>query len=306
MVALKDPKFARFSKTAYPPVSVHKSVFVAIPDNINNVKGFVDSRAKDPGKERRNDWSSGSRGSGREQREGAGMWHFAISVFLIELYGHNLLLTAMFGLVVAGSVLIFGVLIGDWIDRKPRNKAAVIPLVALANLASTSLTITIQKDWIVNLTSDNRGQLVGMNAAVQWLDQIINIFVPLSVSQVMTWASHMIGCGFILGWNLVSLLVEFLFLPRVYQLVPQLAVKPQQQRGGHFQERQHEAVNIQEGGCACAARGGRRTTGAVFLAGLGLAFLYMMALGFDCITTSYAYTQGVGGSLLSILMALSV
>lgn len=61
----------------------------------------------------------------------------------------------------------------------------------------------------------------------------------------MTWASHMIGCGFILGCNLVSLLVEFLFLPRVYQLVPQLAVKPQQQRGGHFQERQHEAVNIQ-------------------------------------------------------------
>uniref|UniRef100_A0A7N4V2N7 Solute carrier family 40 member n=1 Tax=Sarcophilus harrisii TaxID=9305 RepID=A0A7N4V2N7_SARHA len=50
------------------------------------------------------------------------MWHFALSVFLIELYGRNLLLTAVFGLVVAGSVLMFGVLIGDWIDRKPRNK----------------------------------------------------------------------------------------------------------------------------------------------------------------------------------------
>uniref|UniRef100_A0A8C3SG00 Solute carrier family 40 member n=1 Tax=Chelydra serpentina TaxID=8475 RepID=A0A8C3SG00_CHESE len=50
------------------------------------------------------------------------MWHFAMSVFLIELYGHNLLLTAVFGLVVAGSVLVFGALIGDWIDRKPRNK----------------------------------------------------------------------------------------------------------------------------------------------------------------------------------------
>jgi len=33
-------------------------------------------------------------------------------------------------------------------------------------------------------------------------------------------------CGFILKWNLVSLLVEF--LSRVFQLVPQLAVKPQQ------------------------------------------------------------------------------
>lgn len=50
------------------------------------------------------------------------MWHFAISVFLIELYGHNLLLTAVFGLVVAGSVLLLGALIGDWVDRNPRNK----------------------------------------------------------------------------------------------------------------------------------------------------------------------------------------
>lgn len=84
-----------------------------------------------------------------------------------------------------------------------------------------------------------------MNAAVRRLDQIINIFAPLSVGQVMTWASHVIGCGFILGWNLVSLLVEFLFLSRVYQLVPQLAVKPHQQTWGHFLERQQEAVNIQ-------------------------------------------------------------
>ncbi|XP_021109792.1 solute carrier family 40 member 1 isoform X2 [Heterocephalus glaber] len=129
-------------------------------------------------------------------------WHFAMCVFLIELYGHNLLLTAVFGLVVAGSVLIFGVLIGDWIDRKPRNKVAhaalfirngsvtaccvvlmlmfsyrremdqmwhgwftvacyavVITLEAVANLAGTALTITIQRDWIVSITGDNRGQL---------------------------------------------------------------------------------------------------------------------------------------------------
>ena len=55
------------------------------------------------------------------------MWHFAISVFLIELYGRNLLLTAIFGLVVAGSVLLFGALIGDWVDRNPRNKGRDLP-----------------------------------------------------------------------------------------------------------------------------------------------------------------------------------
>lgn len=43
----------------------------------------------------------------------------------------------------------------------------------------------------------------------------------------------------------------------------------------------------------------------VFLAGLGLAFLYTTVLGFDCITTGYAYTQGISGSLLSLLMGVS-
>uniref|UniRef100_A0A3Q3AYC3 Solute carrier family 40 member n=1 Tax=Kryptolebias marmoratus TaxID=37003 RepID=A0A3Q3AYC3_KRYMA len=60
--------------------------------------------------------------SGALSMWGDRMWHFAISVFLIELYGHNLLLTAVFGLVVAGSVLLLGALIGDWVDRNPRNK----------------------------------------------------------------------------------------------------------------------------------------------------------------------------------------
>lgn len=54
------------------------------------------------------------------------------------------------------------------------------------------------------------------------LDQPIG---PCDLSQVTTRASHVTGCGFILRWNLVSLLVEVLFLYRVYQLVPLLAVK---------------------------------------------------------------------------------
>uniref|UniRef100_A0A8C5YXK0 Solute carrier family 40 member n=1 Tax=Marmota marmota marmota TaxID=9994 RepID=A0A8C5YXK0_MARMA len=305
------------------------------------------------------------------------MWHFAMSVFLIELYGHNLLLTAVFGLVVAGSVLIFGVLIGDWIDRKPRNKVAhaslfiqnasvtaccvllmllfsyrremeqiwhgwftvacytvLITLAAVANLAGTALTITIQRDWIVSLTGGNGSQLAGMNAAVRRLDQIINIFAPLSVGQVMTWASHVIGCGFILGWNLVSLLVEFLFLSRVYQLVPQLAVKPQDvklkkanvdgfiNKPGTSKEpkdcRSHLEGqwvttkrfllclrNTQRLLHTCREGWETYCRQTIFLPGLGLAFLYMTVLGFDCITTGYAYTQGIGGFLLSILTALS-
>lgn len=44
---------------------------------------------------------------------------------------------------------------------------------------------------------------------------------------------------------------------------------------------------------------------SIFFASMGLAFLYMTVLGFDCITTGYAYTQGLNGSILSLLMGAS-
>ena len=54
------------------------------------------------------------------------MWNFAVAVFLVELYGNSLLLTAVYGLVVAGSVLLLGALIGDWVDRNPRLKGRIV------------------------------------------------------------------------------------------------------------------------------------------------------------------------------------
>ncbi|KAG9276094.1 solute carrier family 40 member 1-like [Astyanax mexicanus] len=321
--------------------------------------------------------------SGALSMWGDRMWHFAISVFLIELYGRNLLLTAIFGLVVAGSVLLLGALIGDWVDRNPRNKVAhaslfiqnisvtvcsivlmlvfsykkwveeiwdgwltvvcymvVIVLADVANLASTALTIAIQRDWIVVITGYNRGHLAGMNATMRRIDQVTNILAPLAVGQVMTLASNVVGCGFILGWNLVSLIVEFIFLSRVYRIVPALSVKPPVTEEENYLQRKRErkssqgenslrqTVLLTENAGSVSLTGQtamlplcfRRLQGLlstckegwrayyrqpVFLAGLGLAFLYTTVLGFDCITTGYAYTQGISGSLLSLLMGVS-
>ncbi|XP_077137536.1 ferroportin-like [Ranitomeya variabilis] len=57
------------------------------------------------------------------------MWLFAVSLFLAELYGHSLLLTAVYGIVVTGSVLILGAVIGSWVDKNPRLKVAWTSLV---------------------------------------------------------------------------------------------------------------------------------------------------------------------------------
>lgn len=64
-----------------------------------------------------------------------------------------------------------------------------------------------------------------MNATIRRIDQLTNILAPMAVGQIMTFGSPMIGCGFISGWNLMSMCVEYLLLWKVYQKTPTLARK---------------------------------------------------------------------------------
>uniref|UniRef100_A0A7N6B511 Solute carrier family 40 member n=1 Tax=Anabas testudineus TaxID=64144 RepID=A0A7N6B511_ANATE len=307
------------------------------------------------------------------------MWNFAVAVFLVELYGNSLLLTAVYGLVVAGSVLLLGAIIGDWVDRNPRLKVAqtsllvqnscvivcgillmvvfqfkeqlvelyngwilttcyilVISIANIANLASTATSITIQRDWVVVVAGQDSSKLADMNATVRIIDQLTNILAPMLVGQIMAFGSHFIGCGFISGWNLCSMCLEYALLWKVYQKTPALAVKGGQKEQ-HQELKQLNVENSQspeessqplmnqasvvakpdspkEQGCCDQVTEPLRTLKSgwvayynqnIFFAGMSLAFLYMTVLGFDCITTGYAYTQGLNGSVLSLLMGAS-
>ncbi|XP_056145302.1 solute carrier family 40 member 1 [Lampris incognitus] len=311
------------------------------------------------------------------------MWNFAVAVFLVELYGNSLLLTAVYGLVVAGSVLLLGAIIGDWVDRNPRLKVAqtslvvqnccvilcgillmvvfqfkeqltelyngwiltacyilVITIANIANLASTATSITIQRDWVVVVAGQDSSKLADMNATVRIIDQLTNILAPMLVGQIMAFGSHFIGCGFISGWNMCSMGLEYFLLWKVYQKTPALAVKAGQKEQGQELKQlstQRELENGQSpeesslplmnetaavamadspkhSGCCYQITEPLRTLKAgwvayynqsIFFAGMSLAFLYMTVLGFDCITTGYAYTQGLNGSVLSLLMGAS-
>ncbi|XP_008293299.1 solute carrier family 40 member 1 [Stegastes partitus] len=317
------------------------------------------------------------------------MWNFAVAVFLVELYGNSLLLTAVYGLVVAGSVLLLGAIIGDWVDKNPRLKVAqtsllvqnscvivcgillmvvfqfkeqlvelyngwilttcyilVITIANIANLASTATSITIQRDWVVVVAGQDSSKLADMNATVRIIDQLTNILAPMLVGQIMAFGSHYIGCGFISGWNLCSMCVEYALLWKVYQKTPALAVKAGQKEQQQQQQQQQELKQLsptrdlengqspeessqplmnetsavdkpdspKQSGCCYQVAEPLRTfksgwvayyNQSIFFAGMSLAFLYMTVLGFDCITTGYAYTQGLNGSVLSLLMGAS-
>ncbi|KAG8593311.1 hypothetical protein GDO81_000793 [Engystomops pustulosus] len=217
----------------------------------------------------------------------------------------------------------------------------VITIANIANLASTATSITIQRDWIVVVAGEDRSKLADMNATVRRIDLLTNILAPLAVGQIMTFGSAVISCGFIAGWNLLSMCAEYFLLWKVYKKTPALAIKSCKKEddqelkqlnikvidaNSNNNEKPSEDVQLMgENNMVSAETSKKETCGeritepfrtfrdgwvayynqSVFWAGMGLAFLYMTVLGFDCITTGYAYTQGLSGSVLSILMGAS-
>ncbi|XP_048642286.1 solute carrier family 40 protein member 1-like isoform X2 [Marmota marmota marmota] len=222
------------------------------------------------------------------------MWHFAMSVFLIELYGHNLLLTAVFGLVVAGSVLIFGVLIGDWIDRKPRNKGGLLHSADHPGSCG-------EPGW----HSTDHHHSEGLDCEPhrwQWKpagwDECSS---PAAGPDHQYICSPVCGPGEIDSWETSDGFIN----------KPGTSKEPKDCRShleGQWVTTKRFLLclrNTQRLLHTCREGWETYCRQTIFLPGLGLAFLYMTVLGFDCITTGYAYTQGIGGFLLSILTALS-
>lgn len=50
------------------------------------------------------------------------MWSFGVGLFMVIISPESLRVTAVYGLSVGSAVLLFGALVGDWIDKTPRLK----------------------------------------------------------------------------------------------------------------------------------------------------------------------------------------
>ena len=50
------------------------------------------------------------------------MWEFAVILFLLRLFPESLLLVGVYGLVMKLAVVVFGTIVGDWVDINARIK----------------------------------------------------------------------------------------------------------------------------------------------------------------------------------------
>jgi len=188
---------------------------------------------------------------------------------------------------------------GSWISAVVA--AVSIALGLVSTLASVGSKIVVEKDWIVVIAGGDDDKLARLNSIYRTIDLVCLTAGPTLAGFLFEYTSYVITAIFIGGWNVCSVIFEYLLLASIYKQFPALAKKPSVSPAG------------QDGGgvgLVDKITGSYRGWSYYFNhkvrnAGLGLAFLFMTVMGFDTITWAFAIMQCVSEAVLGILVAVS-
>jgi len=271
---------------------------------------------------------------------GDNMWWFAGGCYMLELLPSSLRLTAIYGLVIAASVIVFGASVGRLVDTMGRISAARLSL-AIQNLATAACALILaaflhyrtelepdgeagQPTLIVSvvailLAAVARLASCGTNIIIQkdWIvvvaggdtDKLATMNSILRTIELTTYAiaPAVAGCLFtLLGFGLTGLVIagwNVLSVCLEYCLLARIYRKHPGLAAKQVGTVEDDG-EVEDGGGALQ---GWVTyfNHPVKFAGLGLACLYMTVLGFDNITYGYCLLQGVPHAALGILVGVS-
>ncbi|KAL7265635.1 hypothetical protein ACSBR1_003426 [Camellia fascicularis] len=102
-------------------------------------------------------------------RWGARMWEFSVGLYMIDVWPDSLLLAALYGVVESASAVMFGPLIGQWVDKLPYVKViqiwlltqnlsfivaggSVIALLVYSDLTFTNFMVFVSLVLVINLS----------------------------------------------------------------------------------------------------------------------------------------------------------
>lgn len=214
----------------------------------------------------------------------------------------------------------------------------IILFGSIANLAGVGEKIAVSKDWVVVVCKQDSNVLSNANALLRRIDLTVAILAPVGVGFLMTVISDLAGIVFILFWNIVTMFAEYFLLYYVYRNDADLPNKGNTVED-ETKDHNSESKSLFDGeasGKHCAddendellvtTRTFKSSSSislnvlsrlktvlsgwkvyrkqTVFLAGSALAWLYLTVLGFNEITTSYAYSQGLKEVYVSICFGL--
>ncbi|GAA5885225.1 hypothetical protein JCM16303_005963 [Sporobolomyces ruberrimus] len=101
--------------------------------------------------------------------------------------------------------------------------AIITILSALLNLATIGISVAVERDWVTRIAQGDSALLTKLNTYLRRIDLLSKLVAPLFVSLLTTAASYTFAAAFLLGFALVSLCFEFIWIEIVYKRLPILA-----------------------------------------------------------------------------------
>jgi len=261
-------------------------------------------------------------------------WWFACGIFIFQLHPKDLTLNGYLELAQNLSKVLFGSLIGAWIDNNERMLAVKVFLVVqnvciaaacvflyvffsqhvelnynymllavivigfsiFSELAKFGEKIVVERDWLVQIcqTKDN---LTWANTIFQTIDLGCKTMAPIFVGLLMLSAGYSTTAIVLAIWHVVSAVLEWTLISMIYDDYPALLKskkKSDNRAKGWFPKLRSNLV-----GWKLYFAHPTRT------AGLSLAFLYMTVLTFGNVLWAYSLLQCIKESILSIFVGLA-
>ncbi|GAA6061409.1 hypothetical protein JCM10212_004467 [Sporobolomyces blumeae] len=101
--------------------------------------------------------------------------------------------------------------------------ALITILSALLNLATIGISVAVERDWVTCIAAGDGVLLTKLNTYLRRIDLLSKLVAPLFVSLLTTAASYVFAAAFLLGFALVSVCFEFIWIEMVYRRLPVLA-----------------------------------------------------------------------------------
>ena len=69
------------------------------------------------------------------------MWTFAVTLFLLRLFPESLLLVGVYGLIMQLGVVVFGTIVGDWVDNNSRLRGMIYVAMLCMLLCASNIEL---------------------------------------------------------------------------------------------------------------------------------------------------------------------
>ncbi|KAK4634795.1 Solute carrier family 40 member 1 [Fulvia fulva] len=266
------------------------------------------------------------------------LFEFGAFLFLATIYPRTLLPASIYALARAASAAILSPYLGSYIDTGNRLRVVRLSIVGqrvavtiscilfflMANvnhlrddqllsalllallsalacvekLAWVLNTIAVERDWVVTVAGENDERLRLLNSQMRRIDLFCKLVGPLAIAFVNN-ASPSYAILVTGAMTLLSVLVEYFAIARVYNMVPALKLPKTTSQRPHSQHNLWTTIKEAVSGAVTYARH------PAFLPSFSLALLYLTVLSFAGQMITYLLALGLSSGLIGVLRGVS-